>query len=182
MPNYRRPLAPGATVFFTVVTFERKPMLTTELSRKILRRVWKRVQTQHPFVVDAVCLLPDHLHCLWALPENDGDYSLRWSAIKGLFTKEYLNSAGQDGMRNDSRKKRGEAAVWQRRFWEHTIRDEVDYCNHFDYIHYNPVKHGLVKQVKEWPWSSYFKYVRRGYYDVEWGNGQPIDDIKNMGE
>ena len=149
MSNYRRPFAPGGTVFFTVVTFDRKPILTTELSRDILRRVWKRVQNQHPFVVDAICLLPDHLHCMWTLPENDGDYGRRWSAIKGLFTKEYLKSGGQEGIRNDSRKKRGEAAVWQRRFWEHTIRDEMDYSNHFDYIHYNPVKHGLVRQVKE---------------------------------
>ncbi len=182
MPNYRRAIIPGGTFFFTVVTFERKPMLTTELSRHILRRVWKRVQKRHPFVVDAVCLLPDHLHCMWTLPEGDGDFCLRWSAIKGLFTKEYLKSGAQDGIRNDSRKKRGEAAIWQRRFWEHTIRDEDDFVHHFDYIHYNPVKHGLVRQVKEWPWSSYFKYVHKGFYNVGWGNGQPIADIKNMRE
>ena len=184
MPNYRRAITPGGTIFFTLVTFDRKPILTSELSRQILRRVWKRVQEQHPFVVDALCLLPDHLHCIWTLPEGDGDYSMRWRAIKAQFTKEYLKSGGQDEHRNDSRITRGEAALWQRRFWEHTIKDEDDFIGHFDYIHYNPVKHGLVKQVKDWPWSSYFKYMNKSYYDVDWGNSQPksLDGIKDFGE
>ena len=132
MPNYHRAIISGGTFFFTVVTFDRTSMLTTQLSRQVLRCLWRRVQTEHSFVVGAVCLLP----------VGDGDYSLRWSAIKRLFTREYLRSGGRAGAINDSRRKRGEAAVWQRRFWEHTIRDEDDFSNHFDYIHYNPVKHG----------------------------------------
>jgi len=179
MPNYRRSIIPGGTFFFTVVTFDRRPILISELSRLILRRVWKRAQKEHPFVVDAICVLPDHLHCIWTLPEGDAAYSMRWGAIKGLFTKEYLKSGGQSGVINESRKKRGEAAVWQRRFWEHTIRDDEDFANHVDYIYYNPVKHGLVPQVKEWP--SYFKYVREGIYDVGWGNDQDNIDMDDVG-
>jgi putative transposase len=153
MSNYRRDRVLGGTYFFTLVTFEREPFLTNSTSRKILRDVWKNVQKDHPSGVDSICLLPDHLHCLWTLPEDDSDYGNRWRAIKGLFTKEYQKLGGKKGSRNTARIKRGEAAIWQRRFWEHVNRDEKDYNNHFDYIHYNPVKHGLVKTVKEWPWS-----------------------------
>ena len=181
MPDYRRVIIPGGTFFFTLVTFDRKPILTTEFSRHILRQAWKQVQRSYPFIVEAICLLPEHLHCIWTLPENDGDYSLRWRAIKALFSKEYLRLGGNDRERNVSRKKRGEAAIWQRRFWEHTIRDADDFVRHFDYIHYSPVKHGLVQQVKDWPWSSYHKYLARGYYDLDWGNIGP-ESLANIDE
>ena len=120
---------------------------------------------------DAVCLLPEHLHCIWTLPEGDADYAVRWKNIKRLFTRSYLKQVGPGGARNASRQRRGEAAIWQRRFWEHTIRDEADLNRHLDDIHFNPVKHGLVQRVADWPWSSFHRYVRLGFYDREWGEG-----------
>jgi putative transposase len=122
-----------------------------------------------PFKTEAVCLLPDHLHCIWALPEDESDYSIRWSEIKRLFTRAYVREIGPGGERGESRRKRREAAVWQRRFWEHMIRNEEDLNRHIDDIHYNPVKHGLVKRVCDWPWSSFHRYVRMGFYEREWG-------------
>jgi putative transposase len=166
MSDYRRVFIPGGTFFFTVVTFNRRPILTSDLSREILKHAWETIQEKHPFQCDAACLLPDHLHCLWTLPENDADYSLRWAAIKALFSKGYLHAIGDGSI---SRKRKGEVSIWQRRYWEHAIRDERDYARHFDYIHYNPVKHGLVKNVSEWKWSSFHKYKAKGFYSGDWG-------------
>ncbi len=169
MPEYRRVFIPGGTYFFTVVTQERRPILTKPESRTMLRSAWKIVQQRHPFTIDAICLLPDHIHCIWTLPEGDTGYPLRWSEIKKNFTREYNKQFGAQAHRNASRYKRGEGTVWQRRFWEHTIRDVEDYHRHLDYIHYNPVKHGLVKNVVDWPWSSFHRYVKLEQYDVNWG-------------
>jgi putative transposase len=169
MPEYRRSIIPGGTFFFTVVTYHRLPILTTALSREILHSGWENVNKRFPFTTDAICLLPDHLHCIWTLPEGDANYSLRWGEIKKLFTKAYLRQIGPGEKRNESRLKRGEAAIWQRRFWEHTIRDLDDYNRHLDYIHYNPVKHGLVKNVIDWPWSSFHRLVKDEYYESGWG-------------
>jgi len=175
MPNYRRSFVAGGTFFFTVVTFERRPILTSELARRLLRNAWKKVQQEHPFSVIAVCLLPDHFHCLISLPEDDWDYPLRWRAIKGIFSREYKKAGGEIGIRNE------ELAIWQRRYWEHQIRDEADLKIHFDYLHYNPVKHGLVNRVMDWPWSSFHRYFQKGYYGAYWGNKQEVhlgrDDI-----
>ena len=121
MPDYRRVFVQGGTFFFTIVTFNRQPFLISELSRQILRRVWKIVQQKHPFTCDAICLLPEHLHCLWTLPQDDMNYSIRWSAIKALFSKNYLQEGGKEENRNLSRQRKGEVAIWQRRFWEHCI-------------------------------------------------------------
>jgi putative transposase len=129
------------------------------------------VQWRYPFRTDAVCLLPNHLHCIWTLPESDSNYSVRWKEIKRLFAKQYLELIGPGGVRNASHLKQGEAAIWQRRFWEHTIKDEEDLRRHIDYIHYNPVKHGLVQNVCDWPWSSFHRYVRKGSYGLDWGAG-----------
>lgn len=107
------------------------------------------------------------------------DYSIPWKEIKRLFTKGYLEQVGPGEMRNDSRMSRGEAAIWQRRFWEHTIRDEEDLNRHRDYIHYNPVKHGLVKSVSDWPWSSFHRYMKMGYYEAGWGDA-PEESLKRM--
>lgn len=131
---------------------------------------WKDVHKRFPFEVEAICLLPDHIHCIWTLPEEDEDYSRRWKEIKRLFTKGYLEEIGPGEYRNESRKKRGEAAIWQRRFWEHAIRDESDLSRHIDYIHFNPVKHGLVQAPRDWAWSSFHRYVKMGYYDPDWGD------------
>ena len=116
-----------------------------------------------------MCLLPEHLHCIWSLPEGDAAYPVRWKEIKRLFTKAYLARVGPGEERNESRLKQGEAAIWQRRYWEHMIRDEDDLRRHEDYIHYNPVKHGLVQQVADWRWSSFHRYVCMGYYEPDWG-------------
>ncbi len=122
-----------------------------------------------PFETVAISLLPEHLHCVWTLPEYDQNYSIRWKEIKRLFTKGYLEEIGPGEDRNASRQKRGEAAIWQRRFWEHTIRDQEDFNRQIEYIHYNPVKHGLVTRVVDWPWSSFHRFAKMGLYSPEWG-------------
>lgn len=169
MPEYRRFSIPGGTYFFTVVAFSRLPIFASAEARNLLHSAWITERKKHPFQVDAVCLLPEHIHCIWALPEGDSDYSMRWKEIKRNFTREYLNQIRSGGIRNSSREKRGEAAIWQRRFWEHALRDKQDFNRHLDFIHYNPVKHGLVKRVQDWPWSSFHRYIRLGYYDRDWG-------------
>jgi len=132
-----------------------------------------------PFATDAVCLLPDHIHCIWTLPDRDINYSVRWKEIKSLFTKSYLEQIGPGDIRSESRVRRGEAAIWQRRFWEHTIRDQTDLNRHLDYIHYNPVKHELVQTVSDWPWSSFHRYVKMGYYETNWGEAVR-QEVKDM--
>lgn len=117
-------------------------------------------------------MLPDHLHCLWKLPEGDANYSIRWRVLKNLFTVHYMKEVGFEDVRNESRQKRHEAAIWQRRFWEHTILDEEDFEAHLDYIHFNPVKHGLVQHVVDWKWSSFRRYVKEGLYESDWEGGE----------
>jgi putative transposase len=171
MPEYRRSFIPGGTFFFTVVTYNRSPILIQSDARRILRQAWLEVQCRFPFTTNALCLLPDHLHCIWTLPEYNANFSVRWKEIKRLFSKEYGRIVKSNALLTPSREKRKETAIWQRRFWEHTIRDEGDYNRHLDYIHYNPVKHSLVDQVRDWQWSSFHRYVRMGYYEKEWGRG-----------
>jgi len=115
--------------------------------------------------------MPDHLHCIWKLPDGDSNYSMRWNIIKGYFTKDYLLGIGTNLQRSISRMRRREATIWQRRFWEHTIDNEIDLEMHLDYIHYNPIKHGYVDRVADWPWSSFHRFVRQGIYDVNWAGG-----------
>jgi putative transposase len=183
MTEYRRIWEPGGIYFFTVVTFDRQPILTNPLSRAILRKVWKDVQTKHPFEAMAVCLLPDHLHAVWRLPEGDSNYSMRWNEIKRHFTHEYIEQIDPSGYRNESHIKRREQAIWQRRYWEHTFFDEDDLNAHIDYIHINPLKHGLVKRVADWPWSSFHRYVRMGVYSADWGgNVDCVIKDRSMGE
>jgi putative transposase len=169
MPQYRRFYIPGGVYFFTIVTFDRKPILIQPAARELLHTAWVDTGKRFPFRTEAICLLPDHLHCIWRLPEGDADFSLRWREIKRLFTKWYLERIGPGGCRNVSRRKKGEAAVWQRRFWEHALRDPDDFNRHLAYIHFNPVKHGLVQRVKDWPWSSFHRYVAAGLIDSDWG-------------
>jgi putative transposase len=169
MPQYRRLYIPGGTYFYTVVTFNRKPIFLEPKTRALLKAAWLDTKRRFPFQTEAYCLFPDHLHCIWTLPEGDADYSTRWKEIKRLFSMEYLKIAGPGGFRNTSRRKHIEAAIWQRRFWEHSIRDQEDFNNHVAYIHFNPVKHGLVKQVIDWPWSSFHRYVEMGLLDPDWG-------------
>jgi len=181
MPNYHR-FFEGGAYFFTLVTFNRLPILTSDPARSLLRSAWLDVRKRFPFTTVAICLLPEHLHCIWTLPEDDQNYSLRWKEIKRLFTRGYLREIGPGEVRNSSRQTRGEAAIWQRRFWEHTLRDEDDLHRHMDYIHFNPVKHGMVKRVSEWPWSSFHRYVKMGYYDLDWGPPEEKAEGKAFGE
>ena len=164
MSNYIRAKFEGGYYFFTVVTYKRTKLFHTELARRCLREAIEETRSRHPFETIAFCLLFEHLHCIWKLPEDDADYSKRWASIKGLFSRKYLKLSGQRRRISSSRSRKGEVCIWQRRFWEHQIRDENDLQRHVDYIHYNPVKHGLVQRVEDWPWSTYHKYAKEGFY------------------
>jgi len=143
MPQYRRPLQPGGTFFFTIVTHTRAPFLCDEPARLALHEVIADVGRRRPFELQAIVLLPDHFHPLITLPTNDTDFSTRLASIKANFTRQWLNGGGKEVGQSTSRSNHGHRAVWQKRFWDHCIRDEEDLANHLDYIHYNPVKHGL---------------------------------------
>ena len=164
MTNYRRAKFSGGYYFFTVVTYKRRCFLVDDLSRTCLRSAWRNVRQNRPFEVVAFCLLPDHLHCVWRLPEGDNNFSQRWMLIKKGFTRRYLEAGGRESGQSLSREKKRERGIWQRRFWEHQIRNEKDLHKHIDYIHYNPVKHGIVTAVENWPWSTYHRFVREGFY------------------
>ncbi|MBC7634148.1 MAG: transposase [Acetobacteraceae bacterium] len=163
MPDYRRNRIPGGTYFFTVNLHDRgSDLLVTNIAA--LRQAVRDVRRRAPFHIDAWVILPNHMHAIWTLPLGDTDYSGRWRALKKAFTKavpvtEHL-SAIQQG--------RNERGIWQRRFWEHTIRDDNDYVNHVDYVHFNPVKHSYVEYVADWPFSSFHRAVARGLYPVDW--------------
>ncbi len=169
MSEYRRFLVPGASVFFTVVTHERRRFLTDPLARRCLRKAIQTVRARYPFEIHAMVLLPDHLHAIWNLPLGDFAYALRWRRIKEEFTEHYLANGGAEGIRSNSRHHRKERGVWQRRFWEHTIRDEEDLEQHGNYIHYNPVKHGLTTRPCDWPFSSFHRWLRLEAYQPDWG-------------
>lgn len=180
MSNYRR-AKDGNTYFFTVVTFNRQPILCMEPSRECLRNVIIDVRTDTPFVIEAWVLLPDHMHCIWRLPEGDTDYSLRWARIKAKFTKRSRAWLDEE-VSTPSRLKHRDGTVWQRRYWEHMIRGDEDYKNHCDYIHYNPVKHGLVSAPKEWPYSTFHRFVRENLYPHDWGAIPREISLKTTGE
>lgn len=179
MPDYRRVYVPGGTYFFTVVTDQRRTFLTETSARDCLRAAFDETMQWKPFVVEAICLMPDHLHCLWTLPAQDEDYSSRWRRLKGAFTRRWLAQGGEEGPRNASKVRKNERAVWQRRGWEHAIRDEDDFTRHMDYIHYNPVKHGLTKRPHDWPWSTFQRYRAQGRYEDDWGDQEP-PQLKDM--
>lgn len=167
MPNYRRNYVSGGTFFFTVVTHRRVPFLCTPAARRLLQRCIRQQREVRFFRIDAVVLLPDHLHMIWALPPGDADFSTRWAAIKGNFSRLWRR-ASRVGRPSDQQQA-GFHRVWQPRFMEHTIRDEEDLLHHVEYIHYNPVKHGLASCPKDWRWSSFHRYVRLGAYPLDWG-------------
>lgn len=169
MPNYRRSQVPGATYFFTVNLLDRRADL---LVRHIdaLRTAVRAARQARPFHIDAWVVLPDHMHCLWTLPEGDAQFPERWRAIKKAFSK----SLPFDEALSPTMIRRGERGIWQRRYWEHTIRDDRDYAAHMDYIHFNPVKHGLVKEPSEWGLSSFRRCVSAGLYPESW-LGSSID-------
>ncbi len=168
MPNYRRVYQPGGTFFFTVVTHERMRIFQNHHARHLLRQSIRTVQAQKPFDVLAMVLLPDHLHCIWKLPDDDAEFSVRWSCIKKAFTQSWLKAGAREGPIPAYRDKLREKGVWQRRFWEHLIRDDNDLIRHVNYIHYNPVKHNLATCPHVWPYSSFHRWVREGYYKIDW--------------
>jgi putative transposase len=165
--QYRRAQTPGATYFFTVVTYQRQTLFGFPETVELLRQSFRLVKRRHPFVIDAMVVLPDHLHCIWTLPQEDADFSMRWRLIKSDFSRHCPDLYKRK--KSASRIKKREQAIWQRRFWEHQIRDERDFARHVDYIHYNPVSHGLVKAPKDWEYSSFHRYVRDGCYPIDWG-------------
>ena len=173
MSDYRRWYVAGGTYFFTVVIHERRPLFREERARVCLRNAIHTVQLDWPFNLFAVVLLPDHLHCIWTLPLGDDKYPIRWKRIKEEFTLEYLALGGREGIRSASRKKQGERAIWQRRYWEHTVDDEDDLKRCVDYIHWNPRKHNYVSRVSDWEWSSFYRFVNEGEYDLNWGGVDP---------
>jgi len=174
MPDYRRYRVAGGTYFFTVNLLERKNDL---LVRHVdaLRDAVRGVREARPFHIDAWVVLPDHMHCIWTLPEDDVDYSGRWKAIKIRFAKALPPTE----YRSRVRRARSERAIWQRRFWEHFIRDDNDYRRHIEYCYINPVKHGYVTRVRDWPHSSFHRDVQNGLFSEDWaGGGEDIPSIE----
>ncbi len=164
MSRYRRFFIPGGTCFFTVTLADRS---SESLVRNVdlLRRAYGSVQQQRPFRTIAICILPDHLHAIWTLPEGDADFPRRWSLIKGRFARALPATA----LRTQSKLVRREKGIWQRRYWEHAVRDDDDLSRHIDYTYYNPVSHGLVTRVKDWPHSSFHRDVSIGLLREDWG-------------
>jgi putative transposase len=163
MSEYRRNRLPGATYFFTVNLLSRHSDLLVA-NIEPLREAVRQVRSRRPFHINAWVVLPDHMHALWTLPEGDSDFPGRWRAIKIAFSKSLPNIE----QRSEVMSRRRERGVWQRRYWEHTIRDDRDYAAHMDYIHFNPVKHGLVAKPGDWPFSSFHRAVSAGLYPAEW--------------
>jgi putative transposase len=169
MVRYRRNFVPGGTFFFTVTLADRRSRMLTEHVAH-LRMAFREARRQRPLTIDAIVILPEHLHAVMTLPANDTNFSARWQRIKGLFTRRV--ATGFPFVRD----RRGEYGLWQKRFWEHTIRDDDDFARHIDYIHFNPVKHGLVSRVSSWRYSSFHRYVKSGLLPADWGGDVAISD------
>ncbi|MET4221727.1 putative transposase [Bradyrhizobium sp. LB14.3] len=178
MTSFRRNFVPGGSYFFTVNLADRSlSLLTTHIDR--LRAAFRETSQRHPFTIDAIVVLPEHLHTVWTMPDGDADFAMRWRQIKSAFSRNLENGETV----SPSRAAKGERGIWQRRYWEHTIRDEEDYARHIDYVHINPVKHGLVNRVSDWPPSSFHRYVDRGIYPVDWaGDLARCEDDAEFGE
>ena len=168
MRRYIRANTPGATYFFTVALEDRRSNLLLD-QVDLLRHCVAEVRAKHPFRIDAMVVLPDHLHALWTMPVDDADFARRWMLVKQSFTKHLTKSGALPSKAREARGAKGERSVWQRRYWEHQIRDERDFAAHVDYIHFNPVKHGLVARAAEWPYSSFHRFVRDGRLGPDWG-------------
>ena len=164
MSNYRRVYISGGIYFFTLVTYQRQPIFSEPKNVSLLRQSFLEVKTKRSFQMLAAVVLPDHLHCLWRLPEGDYDFSTRWQMVKTAFSRRTPAHIRSNGSKT----------IWQPRFYEHCIRDENDLQKHLDYIHYNPVKHRLVTLAGDWPYSSFNRYVAMGYYPINWSN--PVSD------
>jgi putative transposase len=168
MPNYRRWRQEGGCFFLTVVTFDRKRFLVDSPWREALRAAMDQACREKPWTTEGLVLLGDHWHAMWRLPQGGTDYSWRVGRVKALFTRAYLAGGGLPGRATPNQRRNRRQAVWQPRFWEHTIRDAKDFWMHLNYIHMNPVKHGLVKYPKDWPWSTFHRWVKQGCYEQDW--------------
>jgi len=164
MSIYRRNHIPGATYFFTLTLEDRASTLLTA-HIELLRAAFRYTHERHPFTIDAIVVLPEHLHAIWTLPTGDMNYALRWRLIKAFFSRKLPRGESV----SPSRSSRSERGIWQRRYWEHTIRDEEDFERHVDYIHFNPVKHGLVRSARDWEYSSFHRYVKKSLLPEDWG-------------
>ena len=173
MSNYRRSFLKGCTFFFTVVTFKRYPIFEHESSIVLLRTCIKSTMIKYPFRIDAIVILPDHLHTIWTLPDGESDFSTRWKLIKSTFSHQYTGAKAEIDSASINRKH--EKGIWQRRFWEHQIRDQEDFNRHCDYIYFNPVKHGMVVSPAEWEYSSFKSYAAKGFYPEDWA-----PDVKSI--
>jgi len=176
MANYRRNFLAGGTYFFTVNLANRRLALLTE-HIGLLRASFRSVRARYPFTIEAAVILPDHLHTIWTLPGSDGDFAGRWRLIKSAFSH---GLPGGEAI-SVSRTAKRERGIWQRRYWEHTVRDEDDFVRHLDYIHFNPVKHGHVARVHDWSYSSFHRWVRLGAYPKDWA-GNAGDEQPRFGE
>jgi putative transposase len=161
--RYHRYFQPGGTFFFTVVTYNRNPIFTKRNAILLFNQSIDHVQDKHPFINIAYCICPDHIHMIWTMPDNDTDYPMRWRLIKSHFSHHWVNTGivSQRNIYNSS--------IWQNRYWEHFIRNELDLKNHIEYIHFNPVKHGYVEAPSQWVHSSFHNYVKRDLYSKDWG-------------
>jgi putative transposase len=166
MSEYRRDRTPGATWFFTLNLADRRQALLTE-HIDLLRASFAYAMERHPWRIDAIVVLPDHLHALCTLPPGDSDYALHWRLIKTHFSRNLPRHERISA----SRDSKGERGIWQRRYWEHRIRDEQDFARHVNYIHHNPRKHGHALRVADWPWSSFHRYERQGLLPADWAGG-----------
>jgi putative transposase len=164
MSRYRRLRIERGTYFFTVAIADRSDDLLVR-NVELLRKEYATVADRHPFETIAICILPDHVHAIWSLPSGDANFPLRWNLIKSGFSRK-LPPVDTRALSKQAKREKG---IWQRRYWEHAIRDEADLVRHIDYIHYNPVKHGLVSRVRDWPYSSFHAYVQRGTLPEDWG-------------
>ena len=176
MSHYRRNYIEGGTFFFTVKLADPKSRLLVE-HIGLLREAYAFVQNRYPFETVAICVMPNHLHAVWTLPDGDSDYSLRWRLMKTRFSHHF---AASDGL-SASKQRRHEKGIWQRRFYEHTIRDEADLRRCVDYVYINPVKHGLVEAVRDWPFSSFHRDVGKGLFPQDWGRTKEAL-LMNFGE
>ena len=174
--RYRRDRHPGGMWFFTLNLQDRRSDLLVR-HVAILRAAARKVIRDHPFTIEAMVVLPDHLHALWRLPDGDNDYAMRWRLIKSGFSRR-LEPGHSAGYRRGTKRER---TVWQRRYWEHRIRNDHDYARHIDYIHLNPVKHGYTDQPSDWPWSSIHRFIRNGSIAADWGANADIP-VGNFGE
>ena len=174
--RYRRALVAGATYFFTVNLADRKSdRLLSNIDR--LKAAMRHVQSRHPFDIPAMVIMPDHLHALWTLPPGDAGFATRWALIKAGFSRGLPRSEPVSA----SRQRKGERGIWQRRYWEHLIRDDNDYARHVDYIHYNPVKHGHVTRAVDWPHSSIHRFIEEGLLPKNWA-ADPVENDCVYGE